>query len=598
VFKTVIHVAGAGLCHARPHRVQRLHGGGNGRPYGVLLVLAICGLVCQAWAQQVPDAGALLRQQAPEAPARPRPVPQPEPSAAARQSEPSASSEFSLAVKGFRLKGVSLLPLSQLQALVIPSVGQRLNLAQLQALAARVAEEYQRQGYLARVVLPPQDVTAGEVELLVVEGRLGGVDLLPRGVSRQKPEVVQSIAAAGMPPGSPVRTDALERAAQLLAELPGVTADAVLVPGRQPGELRLQVSYEDRPMLGGAVQLDNHGVRSTGLARLNAELNLDNPTGRGDQAALSSLISEGTLMVRAQYGTLLGPSGLRAQVHTSALEYRLLAPFKSSQAEGQARAWGLTARYPVLRSQPRNTYASVSWESRRLENRALGVESDLRRLDVGTLGLWGDRADSLGGGGLTQWSLALVSGRLDLSANAADLERDQAGPQRQGSFSKLTWTLARRQAVARRLEAVVQASGQWASKNLDSGEKLSLGGPGGVRAYPSLEASGDAGAVLNAELQLRPREGWRVGVFYDHGWVQLQRKPWPGWNSGNSALPNHFHLRGAGLSMVWAPSGRWAVRAVLASPVGINPGREAATGRNADGRPSAVRGWMSATAQF
>jgi len=37
-----------------------------------------------------------------------------------------------------------------------------------------------------------------------------------------------------------------------------------------------------------------------------------------------------------------------------------------------------------------------------------------------------------------------------------------------------------------------RVSAQWASKNLDSSQKFGLGGPNGVRAYPSGEGYGGA----------------------------------------------------------------------------------------------------------
>ncbi|MEI6761667.1 MAG: ShlB/FhaC/HecB family hemolysin secretion/activation protein [Betaproteobacteria bacterium] len=571
-----------------------------GRPFGLAILTGlIASVVCaSALAQQAPDAGSLLRQQVPEPVARPRPPsPQSEPAAPPAPSDTSLLPEFSLEVKGFQLRGVTLLPLPELQTIVDVGVGQRMGLAQLQALGQRLADEYQRRGFLARVVLPPQDVTGGVVEFQVVEGRLAGVDLQPVDTPRLRRELVAALASGDLPAGAPVRPKALERVAQLLGDLPGVAASTTLVPGREPGELRLQVRYEDRPLLSGAVQLDNFGVQATGLNRVNAELNLNNPTGRGDQLSLTVLASEGTRTARAQYTTSLGGSGLRGLVQASGLDYELGEPFKNVEGHGQARVWGLGLQYPLLRTQARNVIANLGWERRRLQNSALGQQTDDRALDVVTFGLAGDALDNLGDWGQLRWSLALVSGGVDLSANAADLARDQAGPDRQGQFSKLTWAVGRQQQLGAKTEAFLQVSGQFASKNLDPGEKLGLGGPGGVRGYPALEASGDSVAVLTAELRYRLADSWRLGIFYDHGQVQLQRNPWTGWNGGNPGLPNRYELRGAGLNLVWSPPEQWSVRATLAFPLGENPGRDA-SGNDADGRQSNLRGWLVATALF
>jgi hemolysin activation/secretion protein len=566
-------------------------------------IAAIAGLfalafVLPAKAQQVPDAGTLLRQQVPEPVARPRPLsPQPETAAPPAPSGAALTQEFSLEVKGFRLRGVTLIPLPELQLIVDIRVGQRMNLTQLQALGERLAEEYQRRGFLARVVLPPQDVTEGVVEFQVVEGRLAGIDLQPVGSPRLRPGLVEALASGGLPAGAPVQPKALERAAQLLGDLPGVAASTTLVPGREPGELRLQVRYEDRPLFSGSVQLDNFGVQATGINRVNAELAVNNPAGQGDQLSLNVLTSDGTRAARAQYATALGGSGLRGLVQASGLNYELGEPFKNVDGRGQARAWGLGLQYPLLRTQARNAIAKLSWEERRMENSALGQQTDDRALQVVTFGLSGDALDGLGDGGQMRWSLSMVAGRVDLTANAVDYSRDQAGPGRQGEFGKIAWSISRQQQFGSRLEGLLQVSGQFASKNLDPGEKFSLGGPGGVRGYPALEASGDSGLVFTAELLYRLNESWRLGIFYDLGQVQLQRNPWTGWNGGNPGLPNAYELRGAGLSLAWAPPERWSVRATLAGPLGSNPGRDA-SGNDADGRQSNLRGWLVATALF
>ena len=56
-------------------------------------------------------------------------------------------------------------------------------------------------------------------------------------------------------------------------------------------------------------------------------------------------------------------------------------------------------------------------------------------------------------------------------------------------------------------------AGQLADKNLDTAEKFYLGGPGGVRAYPQGEATGDQGYRLSGELRLLV-----PGLSLDNSW--------------------------------------------------------------------------------
>jgi hemolysin activation/secretion protein len=57
------------------------------------------------------------------------------------------------------------------------------------------------------------------------------------------------------------------------------------------------------------------------------------------------------------------------------------------------------------------------------------------------------------------------------------------------------------QRVNEKLNLQLLANAQFADKNLDSSEKLSLGGATGVRAYPSGEASGDEGRKLSVDAK-------------------------------------------------------------------------------------------------
>ena len=62
----------------------------------------------------------------------------------------------------------------------------------------------------------------------------------------------------------------------------------------------------------------------------------------------------------------------------------------------------------------------------------------------------------------------------------------------------------RLQGVTDTLSLYAAFNGQVASKNLDNSEKMGLGGPAGVRAYPTGEAYGDQGYILNLEARAQP----------------------------------------------------------------------------------------------
>lgn len=139
-----------------------------------------------------------------------------------------------------------------------------------------------------------------------------------------------------------------------------------------------------------------------------------------------------------------------------------------------------------------------------------------------------------------------MSGNADLdgSPNKAG---DAATTQTAGQYAKLRYSLSRQQVIVDNLAFYAALSGQKASKNLDSSEKFYLGGAYGVRAYPTSEAGGSEGSLVNLELRWRLPQGFNLTGFYDWGHVKINKdKSF----TGASAL-NAYDLKGAGLTLGW-----------------------------------------------
>jgi hemolysin activation/secretion protein len=143
----------------------------------------------------------------------------------------------------------------------------------------------------------------------------------------------------------------------------------------------------------------------------------------------------------------------------------------------------------------------------------------------------------------------------------------------------------------------VAASGQFASKNLDSSEKFFLGGPYGVRAYPSNEGSGSEGKMLNVELRYQVAEQITVAAFYDWGQITQNKRNLTG-DEGNplSAL-NSFNLSGYGLQISLRSSIPGTMNLIWARRLGANP-NPTASGADQDGSYNPNRFWLTASIPF
>ncbi|MEO8155568.1 MAG: ShlB/FhaC/HecB family hemolysin secretion/activation protein [Rhizobacter sp.] len=564
------------------------------------LMCMACLLPLAAGAQTVPDAGSLLRENQREPaqlPTKAVPIIPPAPAAsAASASGNSAAGGIAFTVTAFRIQGAKLVPEAALQAALAPWLNRELRFGDLEQALQAVSETYRSQGWLARPMLPAQDVVGGTVTLVVIESRLGEVRIDDGGVplrfSRQR--LTQTLTARQQA-GQALRPDDLERAVTLLNDTPGLRVTAVLAAGQLPGETDLVIKPRDQPRWEGSVQLDNESARATGSSRLSGTASLANPSGEGDQVLFGAhTTGSGNAYLSLAYSVPLGSDGWRAGANVSALSYRLGHEFASLGASGSAQTLGANARYPLLRGSQQSVSFTLAADRRRFVNDANGAEVSDKRLTSFSASLSGDLSDGWQGSGVTLWGINLSSGRVDLSANAASLAADQAGPRTAGVFTRLNWNLSRLQGLDQRSSLWLSGSGQVARNNLDSAEKFGLGGADGVRAYPSLEGSGDSGWLATAEWRYSMQRDLQWVAFYDHGEVRVDHDD----SYAGAPAIGHVALKGAGVGLNWSGFGRYTVRARVAQRIGSNPLASPLTGNDSDGSLQRTRVWLALIAVF
>ncbi len=529
-----------------------------------------------AYAQTNPDAGSLLNES--NRALQGRQLPSGMPSAAAASAPPTARSGLTVQVKEFRFQGATLVTPEELKRALQPFTGKSLNFEGLRQAADAVANVYRARGFLARTYFPEQDLSVGVVTIAVVEGRLGGVrvDRVDAGknISDQR---AASYMLARQKVGEPVRPEDLQRAISLLNDLPGVSASSLLEPGQKAGESQVLVALSDTPFVSGSAQLDNTGNKATGEIRLTAGLNLNSPLGIGDQIQISASHSEGSLFGRLAYSLPVGTDGLRLTAALTKLNYDYLV--NSNPFAGEAATTGLRASYPLIRSSQANLNLSLAYDRKAFDNQIGGIEVNNKKINVGSLTVQGDRVDGFAGGGITQASVSYATGKLDLSRSATDLNADQtSGANRQGGFRKINMAISRLQRITNVDTLLLSANWQTASRNLDSAEKLVVSGPYAVRSFSASEASADKGLVASVEWQRQFSQGLQVIAFVDQANFRRDYKPFSA-----SPAPNSYELTDAGLGLNWTPAATWSLRSTVAWRLGGNPGRVAATGKDADG---------------
>lgn len=454
-----------------------------------------------------------------------------------------------------------MIPSAELDALAQPYLGRDIALPDLETLAKAVTDLYRSRGYfLAQAVVPVQTVRDGKVEISVIEGRIGTVQI---NVADDAPISETRVRAYlhGLRPGEAVNAAQYERSMLLLSDQPGIKVASGLQEGVTPGTSDLVVDVTAAPKLAFAADVDNHGTRESGRMRVGGTLRVASPFGIGDNLDARAMWSDGNSLNfgRLAYEAPLNANGLRLGVGVAHVRYELGGPLSALGAKGTADVVDASLNYPLIRQRNENLFLRFGVDQKALKDDldVFSYTSKKRVRGVSAGWSWEKRDDWLGGG---YWASTgtLYQGDLKIKDDLSrSLDQSAVGHGTEGSFTKFTWQFSRLQSVLPRHTLYVSLGGQLTNKNLDASEKLALGGARAVRSFPSGEALVDQGVLSVVEWRWAATEDLTPYVFYDAGRGKLFHKP--------TAFdgPNTRSMQGVGVGTVWSKPGNFSLNVSL-----------------------------------
>ncbi len=536
---------------------------------GSAFTLGIAALGASVQAQPRPDSGTLQEPQR-LLPELPRPggpalnlpqTPTPQSTAAAVRIIPTE----------FRIEGSRLFAAQTLAALLASRVNQPTDLVGLQDAARQIKDFYKAQGYLLTDVYIPQQALraeGGPVMLAVVEAYVGDVTVRVQGASAPAAAAYE-VVRKYLRRGDPVTEYGLDQPVLLLRDLAGHEAVATVEPGTQAGSVNVLIDVRaSTRRIETSLGLDNHGTRAAGEIRAFATLDAINLTSRADALSVRAQVADvtDTRLLRLSYSLPVWGS-TRASLAATRTEYALGRQFAALGAKGQADVLGVSALHPLVRSRNRNLYLSFGLDHKQLHDETRASPASDRRIATAYAGVLGNFTDGTLGGAFTSYAARVTAGTVHLDGASQAIDQGPGGLRTAGQFAKLNVEAQRVQFWQGGLSLHTTLQAQIASKNLASAEKMSLGGPSGVRGYPVGEAVGDSGAILGLELRYALPAANLAGApvsiaaFYDVGTVNFNQQ-------GSATGPNQVTLDSAGLGLLAGRAGNFLLNASLAWRVG------------------------------
>lgn len=473
---------------------------------------------------------------------------------------------------------------NDLNKLVLPWLGKSISFEDMQKMVNQITHYFHSRGLIAtQALLPPQTVKDGNLNVYILSGKYDIPDILNKTDVRS--ELIRRIAQATTPEGDIVKNDELQRLALLLGEIPGTKSQVSLAPGSKKGTTALGINLSPTERVGGYFGVDNQGDPTTGRSRVMLGGYVNNIVGTGDLLSVNLMDSwehSNLFTGDIDYSSSINGYGSRIGLNYSHLNYRF--NFMGEKFSGDSNNWMLYVTHPLVRKADTRIDVRLDGGQQYLTDKypatlfggALDDEG-YKRVSQGRLTVSG-ASSALMAGGVSGFSISGSQGQTIYRNDTARLLgfADEAGTA--GRFVRMNYQFSHEQQLTDTFSFFTRLNGQLANHNLDTSQKLLLGGPSAVRAYDVGDGSVDNGNMFTAELRKRwdsPIPAFSsispdltVAAFYDQGWGQQYKNNKNQVYGGHLTDKNNLNLSGAGIYAVLEKAGNYSLSLTWAHRTG------------------------------
>lgn len=536
----------------------------------ILTILPALGITIQCLAAPLlPDPANIPR-------AEPvKPFPSANPADIKQQEQPAyqpdeGSADIKLIVHTFTFSGNRSFTAAQLESLIKDYTQREIGLKELNEAVKVITNHYRKNGFfLAQAYLPEQDINENTIGIAVLEGTLGKLTLDSAGI--QDNDFFQKMASYNLKPGDSITENNLVRNVALLNSLPAIRASAQLNPGEAIGSTNAELQLQPLPRWTGFIAANTYGNRFTGREVALAGISANNLADIGDQLFLSlkSSRNEGQRGVQLVYNAPVHASGTLLNLAYNYVDYKLGGEFKTLKAFGDSQYFNLGVDQPIIRNAHYGLTARLGSSYKMINDEvsasALKNQRNIPGIDMGLLGDWygNDRDVNY------QLGFNVRAGQVKFKDDFAK-SLDASDAKTTGSFVKYNLAASRVQYFANGFSLTLRADYQGASKNLDSVEKITIGGINRWRAFAELPSLADSGFVAGADIRKNIPANERMAsillleVLSPYGFIDFGRG-----RINQNALSNDNHVKSThyGLGLDAALKKKWLLNLIVSRQI-------------------------------
>jgi hemolysin activation/secretion protein len=411
---------------------------------------------------------------------------------------PKGANDIHLTIRKIKVKGSTIFSDKEFAELYKPYLGKDATLDKLWLIAQEITDLYRQKGYfLSKAYVPKQHIENGDVEINVVEGYIGKVELDEKTANQY---IIKQLIAR-LTSYKPISSNELETILLTLNDLPGISFRAILSAAEhsdtEDGIVKLTlIPTPKAPEVN--LAFDNYLSKYIGPHEFIASLKTQVlPLQDTVVTTLASTHLSNLKYFVIDHDAYITPElslDINAGTTTTKPSYTL----KAYNIRGSSYFAGVNFNYQFIRLRQQSLGVKFGFDTKNVSNDVLGVQlskDKLRRINIGANF---NNYDSYNG--MNALSLTIYKGVQVLAASKkgdSNLSRANANPQ----FLKSVISASRIQSLPQGITLIGSSLMQLSASDLPSSEEFGYGGQSFGRAFDSSEIIGDNG--ISASIEAR-----------------------------------------------------------------------------------------------
>ena len=255
-----------------------------------------------------------------------------------------AGAEPSFALQQVIWNPSEILTKDQIQAVTASYIGKQVTLKDLREMADKITNIYRDKGYMTcGAVLPPQRIHDGVVEIRLIEGKTGTVNL----TGNRYTKTGYIMNRINLKPGEIANTEKLNRDLRWFQGTNDVQLRVVMKPGAEEGTTDYDIMAFEPQNQSVTLYTDNDGYESSGRWRAGIFYNMKSVSGIRDSLRAHFIGSRGTKSWGLGYSVPISRKGMRLDLDYSGNRTKVVkGELEPLGVEGKSNSYSLTFRAP------------------------------------------------------------------------------------------------------------------------------------------------------------------------------------------------------------------------------------------------------------